>query len=815
MDVSMDSSTLASCSFKHAVSGPAIAGGLDEGRKATINDVGPAVCQVPLQWFKDKILPPLPSKFNLQDAIQSLKQNGTILNERWAAFAESPSAQSAHEDKVFAPFATIAKNVGEAAKKQLSREPAVVFECNPDIAPYSHLRRNTSKPDGYGVYRRHRSFQSDSPICWEFIVAPGEKKQQRRVVDLNDNITKLLWSFGHLMREDPGRRFVVGYTIEDTDMRLWFGSRSEILVSEEFDFIEDYESLVHFFVSQMYATPQQLGFDPTMQPAADLEARRKNRYDITVHYTDPENLDGPKKSISYRTVEGGLLSSIGAEAIKSRGTRVWHAQEIVKGGVKPEKVVIKDYWVDSDRTREAVTRAEILRAAKDDEQRKLLRTYLLTPLYWGDVMLDDDLPDSTFGVIRRAAVLPSNAQVFPTVHSKPSKFADRLIEDLHLAPQGTGAILHEAAHTLQVPISHNKHRHRIVFAEMGPTIESLTSVCDIFQAGAQAALALRALHSTGWLHRDISSGNILIVDGIVKLTDLEYAKNMMNSTSHSERYGTLYFMALEVRYHRYRFLPDEGPIVSEAAQGDNSTFKIGSRRAPKPRAPMPDAIDRKISKAAPFKHNPLHDIESLWWLLVFLTMTRKVVVEGSDSKTFGDQYAYYSPIFTEQLKRVDALTLPQTFIAGQQHIHPAMDTAIRALEHARLVIVNAYRNAEKNVDGIDHTAGDSVCGSLYNIFLRAANTYDGRDVELKKIRPSVKDTPELPAATVLAHATTVDLGTVAMKRPRDHDLDRVEVDDALFRQEHEIRKRTKKASSEADVAVDEVSGAASGPSGTQ
>ncbi|KAI0345467.1 hypothetical protein BDW22DRAFT_877798 [Trametopsis cervina] len=781
MDVSMDSSTLASCSFKHAVSGPAIAGGLDDGRKATIKDVGPAICQVPLQWFKDKILPPLPSKFNLQDAIQSLKQNGAILNERWAAFAESPSAQSAHEDKVFEPFATIAKNVGEAAKKQLSREPAVVFERNPDITPYSHLRSNISKPDGYGVYRRHRSFQSNSPICWEFIVAPGEKKQQRRVADLNDNITKLLWSFGHLMREDPGRRFVVGYTIEDTDMRLWFGSRSEILVSEEFDFIENYESLVHFFVSQMYATPQQLGFDTTMQPAADLEARRKNRYDIAVHYTDPENPDGPKKSISYRTVEGGLLSSIGAEAIKSRGTRVWHAQEIVKGGVKPEKVVIKDYWIDSDRTREAVTRAEILRAAKDDEQRKLLRTYLLTPLYWGDVMLDDDLPDSTFGAIRRAAVLPSNAQDFPTVHSKPSKFADRLIEDLHLAPQGVGAILHEAAHTLQVPISHNKHRHRIVLAEMGPTIESLTSVCDIFQAGAQAALALRALHSTGWLHRDISSGNILIVDGTVKLTDLEYAKNMMNS--HSERSGTANFMALEVHDHEYIFLPREQvPILPKPAQRGDPTLKVVGRRPPNPRAPMPDAIDRDISEAAPFKHNPLHDIESLWWLLVFLTMTREV--EGSDLRTFKDQYRYYSSIFADQFKRNRALTHPRTFIAGKRHIHPSMDKAMAVLEYARIAITNAYCEAEKNVKRIDHTAGDSLCETLCNVFADAAAVYRADDVELKKIRPSVKDTPELPAAMVLAHATTVDLGTVAMKRPRDRDLDRVEVDDALLRQEH-------------------------------
>ena len=38
------------------------------------------------------------------------------------------------------------------------------------------------------------------------------------------------------MREDPSRRFVVGFTIENTDMRLWFGSRTDALVTDPFDF---------------------------------------------------------------------------------------------------------------------------------------------------------------------------------------------------------------------------------------------------------------------------------------------------------------------------------------------------------------------------------------------------------------------------------------------------------------------------------------------------------------------------------------------------------------------------------------------------
>lgn len=42
-------------------------------------------------------------------------------------------------------------------------------------------------------------------------------------------------------------------------------------------------------------------------------------------------------------------------------------------------------------------------------------------------------------------------------------------------------------------------------------------------------LVLSSLHAIGWVHRDISLGNILLLDGtppVVKLADLEYAKEV-------------------------------------------------------------------------------------------------------------------------------------------------------------------------------------------------------------------------------------------------------------------------------------------------
>ena len=47
--------------------------------------------------------------------------------------------------------------------------------------------------------------------------------------------------------------------------------------------------------------------------------------------------------------------------------------------------------------------------------------------------------------------------------------------------------------------------------------------------------ALRALHSCGWVHRDISSGNVLIVNEVAKLSDLEYAKREGDTSQHGIR----------------------------------------------------------------------------------------------------------------------------------------------------------------------------------------------------------------------------------------------------------------------------------------
>ena len=51
---------------------------------------------------------------------------------------------------------------------------------------------------------------------------------------LVQDITQILWDMYQIMREDPRRRFVFGFTIENTQMRVWMANRSEVAVEDSY-----------------------------------------------------------------------------------------------------------------------------------------------------------------------------------------------------------------------------------------------------------------------------------------------------------------------------------------------------------------------------------------------------------------------------------------------------------------------------------------------------------------------------------------------------------------------------------------------------
>ncbi|KAJ7756980.1 hypothetical protein B0H16DRAFT_1721448 [Mycena metata] len=78
------------------------------------------------------------------------------------------------------------------------------------------------------------------------------------------------------------------------------------------------------------------------------------------------------------------------------------------------------------------------------------------------------------------------------------------------------------------------------------------------RALADATHALRLLYRMGLVHRDVSAGNILLVDGVGKLSDLEYLKSFKGpiSTCQTEPFiGTADYTSGEAAARTYCFFP--------------------------------------------------------------------------------------------------------------------------------------------------------------------------------------------------------------------------------------------------------------------
>lgn len=308
------------------------------------------------------------------------------------------------------------------------------------------------------------------------------------------NWTQILWSLTHIMREDPTRRFAIGFTIEKCDLRIWFASRSDVLVSTPINFLtvrdtfesrptytnavltqrlllQDIERVVDFFSRLQFADDQDLGFDKTITRAPGLDATGRAQYDIKV---------GEKV---YRTQR--LISSIGAESTRGRGTRVWEVRELdAHGNEASESCILKDSWSDRSRDREGKIN-ELIRGTKTADQRVTegLNKSLLTYLSSWDVTVEISKgvhhTDSTRGIITRG-----QAPVFTNTLQVMKDFEARQPVPQKNPAQGTASQVQ--AKTAHVVYGEKIH-HRVVFEEVGITTADVGSLSQAFHHLSQVS----------------------------------------------------------------------------------------------------------------------------------------------------------------------------------------------------------------------------------------------------------------------------------------------------------------------------------------
>jgi Fungal protein kinase len=190
----------------------------------------------------------------------------------------------------------------------------------------------------------------DSKCHWSQILVPGELKSNLG----RDAVTKTWLDLGRYVREvlsaQDTRRFVLGFTLCGSVMRLWEFDRVGGIASAPFDVNKDGLRFVSVVLGYLWMDKEQLGFDPTILKSDGKRYLKISRNDRT----------------ECLVLEASIRR---ATCVAGRATTCWKAYR--DGDKSKAPLVIKDSWQYPERDEEG----EFLREATERGVVNLARHY--------------------------------------------------------------------------------------------------------------------------------------------------------------------------------------------------------------------------------------------------------------------------------------------------------------------------------------------------------------------------------------------------------------------------------------------------------
>ncbi|KAJ3996012.1 hypothetical protein F5050DRAFT_1822131 [Lentinula boryana] len=694
------------------------ASNVEDRRNIIVNlDIPKMIPEIPLQDYVDYIMPPLPDslKGNVDNVLKILESDGTIdvSNDRWSAFPVDPAHASAHESVVFQGLTAIFNAVVASAKRiDSSLNQTFGLIVNGNVPMYSD-RGASSRPDAFNkLFKRIQEPQATLPRCKE----PAEqgqkpKNQQHHVYDLanpqqfklrdgqndaDDDFAKLIYDMEQVLARDPCRRFTFGTTIENRTTRLWFLSRASLLRTTAFDFIKDRHKLVHFFLSIAFSSLTDMGWDSTMT-LCQVDDFGRRQYNIEVN------------GQLYTTVE--VLSDSSADSPLGRATRVWQVKGS-DGGIR----VLKDVWLESDRLEEhkiweaILADAKALNGNEEDNHHEELEKRMLKPMAYCRVCVDNQADDT--GTVMLSGYDLSSAPLVDLITPKaPSAEAqsvamsmpadkDSTIHSTNAIPDGLDQKYEHSHRTQRENLAqrrvvehyhHHRYHYRIVFEQCATTIYDERSLDNVFRALVEVVKALYVLHLAGWVHRDISGGNIYwFADGQMGLLgDFEYATRLTDRRRHNVRTGTPFFMAAETIGNGYLFT--SAKLNLEKKSRAKIDFNL-TRKNTVTKITVP-----AVGSTLPFSYNPLHDLESIWWIIVYVLYFNDDQCSPSQDSMcrqnkMNELFHGRLDVTNRLLFLRDSGRLPD----AKKYLSPSFTPALKLLVQLAELLTSAYERSEKS-----------------------------------------------------------------------------------------------------------------------
>ncbi|EAU89727.1 other/FunK1 protein kinase [Coprinopsis cinerea okayama7 len=471
------------------------------------------------------------------------------------------------------------------------------------------------------------------------IIVPFEFKVDCKNSIIFENRRQVVSHVNHTMNDDPRRLFMYAISIEDDLVSVWYFSRSHSAKAACFSMVERPDILIKVFISLFCATDQQLGFDPYVTLVED------HRF----VYELPPN-EYRCKSLFYQTIE----SIINPRALRLRGrsTRVWKVEQVQSKKDHTRvagtgEMILKDVSLSSDTATEFDIQNMMFndmdKFASDPNWRKRDILKDCTPEQLEELagVLEGRRFRELFSCVKEHHIGSSGLLVIPYSWRVPSVFMrpEKLSQPCNNVR--TYAAVDSSSKPDEVLLSGDSSQVKdsIPEEEMIPTqalvprrqcrlvfhhvytpllnIRTMGDAMDILKGQFiyPPTPALRVMFCAGWVHRDLSPGNILAARTSfngpwqVKLSDLEYAK----------RFPSDYSPSATPKTASHHFIPYEVATKKLLTfESDNEDTILGSETED-----LPAANDKCMAETGDsFPHTFQHDLESIWWIFVWLSTVR-------------------------------------------------------------------------------------------------------------------------------------------------------------------------------------------------
>lgn len=412
------------------------------------------------------------------------------------------------------------------------------------------------------------------PLHVSKMTVPFEFKLKRNDRGNAENRLQLVSAVTHLMNDDVSRNFVYGMTIEDDRASLWYFSRGHSVKATSFSLIQRPDLLVRILVSLFSASREDLGYSSHITRLDDgsflYQLDNLPVHDVP-HEQDNTRLDEPslseadsekplqgdaettqppdevqasdqRQSYFFKTTQ--IVSEIRNFRIAGRNTRIWKAVEVVsKDNLTPKdngrEIILKDAWIDHDAVDEFDIQQQLFRDIDVVKQGNWQASALLSSISQspsgaemtklGEYLKDDSYKDLflRFDEKMRYTSKPSKS-IHPQAWNAPADVFGftgvaytNSVDPIDYSKR-TGSMSNSSRQKVTHQGTRNvrsngltlapKKRCLFVFPDTCTRVSHVPTLGDAMDVLHQAFYALLIMFCAGWVHRDISDGNILAIN---------------------------------------------------------------------------------------------------------------------------------------------------------------------------------------------------------------------------------------------------------------------------------------------------------------